>query len=327
MIKLRDIGIELANKGDYCTAMYFFKKAYDEGDPEALNDIAITYRFMGDYKSTIECLLDSDNKEDPRALCVLAELYENGIGVDADKEKALQLYEKAMKSSFGPAFYKAALLYLEDEENKDNEKKAFEILKKGVLCEDEKTPYNDFYLAKCYMSGYGTKKDSYLAFHYFNMAREGGVGEASYCLGGCYLFGIECEKDVSKAIDLIYESALSGITDAYYDLYDIYWKGEVIKPNKDIALYFLCSGIDKNNPKCHIAYAYINLNGSIGECANIDLARESILEFLKNKDQVDEEAMSYYEMIKVDYKELFNWEAIESNPYQYNNGIDICNLA
>jgi len=66
-----------------------------EDDDIFINGKGFIHELMGDYQQAHRCYLLSANKNNKFAQLNLAYLYDNGLGVDKDHEKAFIYYEKA----------------------------------------------------------------------------------------------------------------------------------------------------------------------------------------------------------------------------------------
>ena len=99
---------------DYGKALEWYKKAADQGLAEAVNNLGVLY-FYGhgvtqSYLVARVCYETAAEKGDANARANLAELYENGHGVAKDFQRALTLYREAAKQGSNDA--KAALARL-----------------------------------------------------------------------------------------------------------------------------------------------------------------------------------------------------------------------
>jgi TPR repeat protein len=113
-----------------------------------------------DYAKAAAGLQVLAEKGDPRAQSNLGALYENGLGVPKDAERAVGLYQRAA---------------------------------------DQGLPVAQFNLAEMYLKGLGAKKDEKQAFELYKKAAEHGLGEAQYKLGVLYTDGTGAPKDPQQA--------------------------------------------------------------------------------------------------------------------------------
>lgn len=142
-------------------------------------------------------------KGHPSAMEALGNFYVTGYGTEKDTKKALRMYEKAAKWGQATAQFKAGLIYISDEADRDAGK-GISYLKKAV-----KNGYYDaaYVLGVVYLEGEVEDKDINEARQWLELASENSISKASYLLGKMYdsqLFG---EDQMSKAIPLYSKAA------------------------------------------------------------------------------------------------------------------------
>ena len=124
----------------------------------------------------IEELTTKAEEGDPIAQTKLGVAYARGTGVDIDKKKAAELYQKAADQGLANAQWN---------------------------------------LAFAYVRGDGVEEDFAKALELFTLAAEQGYAQAEYDLGMMYLQGIGVEPDRTKAIAWIQKSADHGYKNAH----------------------------------------------------------------------------------------------------------------
>lgn len=92
---------------DYKSAFNNFEEAYKLGNLAAGSMVGIMY-YRGlhverDYKKAVKYLIEAADKGEPFAQFHLAQCYKNSHGVPHDKQKALELLQKAAKQGYEPA--------------------------------------------------------------------------------------------------------------------------------------------------------------------------------------------------------------------------------
>ncbi|GES87929.1 kinase-like domain-containing protein [Rhizophagus clarus] len=151
-----------------------------------------------------------------------------GIGINIDKQKAFELYQKAANS--GNVFGISSLGYCYSNEigTSFNDQKVFELYQKAVNLGNTRGICN---LGYCYENGIGTCVNKQKAFKLYQKAAN--LGSISVRginnLGGCYYDGIGTNIDRQKAFELYRGAAILGDSLAQYNLASMYEDGEVKK--------------------------------------------------------------------------------------------------
>ena len=120
--------------------------------------------------ATQQMALDCDNG-DNSACTMLADKYAKGDGMEADKDKALELYGKACGAGDGKACDSAGVWYMKDKENE----RAVELFQKSC---DAKEAMGCFHLGTMYEKGMGVEVDQTNSTRLFKQACAMGNQEA-----------------------------------------------------------------------------------------------------------------------------------------------------
>ena len=141
--------------------------------------------------------------------------YEEGLGVEINKLKSEECYQKAneLDGSVAEYFYDIA----KDYENKGSKTKAFEYYNKAITEDDTVALYWN-QLGLCYDNGMGTEVDGNKAFECYKNANEldNSIAAYWYNLGTCYDYGKGTEIDKNVAFNC-YNNAK--VLNPYDDLY------------------------------------------------------------------------------------------------------------
>ncbi len=159
------------------------QKKAEKGDTKAMASLAVDYLTVGEviegdsseqfFRECLEFAVNAKEANEPEAFRLLASLYENGYGVEQDKDKALEYYTAG--SDLGDALCQLSL---------------------GVR----------------YITGTDIPEDKEKGFELCMKSAEQGNGTARKAVGNCYQFGHGTEHDMKKAI-YWYEKALEIIDD------------------------------------------------------------------------------------------------------------------
>ena len=186
-----------------------------------------------DLEAWLQPLADAGS---PRAMTLLGIMYENGLGVDADPVKALELYQKAADLGYPQAIQNMAVSYRNGGLGlTEDDVKAREYLAKGVALDFAPSMTE---LALMLRDGEGGPVDAALSVALFQRAVALGdsLGTAEYA----YMLatGDGAEIDLPKARHLYEVAAAQGIDWAERDFAEMMELGEGGAINLDVALDF-----------------------------------------------------------------------------------------
>lgn len=131
----------------------------------------------------------------PEAAAQLAEFYEFGFGVPADRKKALELTLKAAASGSPRAMISLGNRCLDGNGVEHDPAKAFQLFDKAWRTG---YPRSASALGKCYLNGIGTGKDPARAFELFLMGAHAGDPESQYQLGLCFMGAVGTRMDIKS---------------------------------------------------------------------------------------------------------------------------------
>ena len=190
---------------------------------------------------------DSADNGDLDALYYLGTFYWNGIGVEVDYEKAVEIFHEVVEQ----AEDKDALFYLGYAYGNGtgalkNDERSFAYYKRSALA-GELTSKNN--LADDYYLGRGTKKDMEQALFWYRSSAEDGNDDACCTLGRLYQEGIGVKKDEVLSANY-YEKACKSNTEnqgleCYLRMAYCYYKGIGVKQNEKQAEEVLMDGFSK----------------------------------------------------------------------------------
>lgn len=214
----------------YVKAYEYFKVAALKNHPRA--NWLISKMF---FEGKIGNISDKDIKEGHKYLKVALELgsvaainsiglcYLNGIGVDKDRNVAIEYFEKAANSDYVYAHNNLGKIY---ERDGDLEKAYNHYLFSASL----KESWASNKLGYWHLKGIFVERDALKAYEYFNQALDVPLSILNYWAyfnlakffykNGNYAALIE--KNVDKAIEYFNKALLGGITEAYLELLEIY---------------------------------------------------------------------------------------------------------
>jgi TPR repeat protein len=157
--------------------------------PLAQFDLGLLYVAEGNGQKGVAMLQKAADQNLSRATTVLGEIYEFGIGVSNDEERAFAMYKKAA---------------------------------------DRQDPAAMYHLGKMYLEGKGVRPDIDLAINWFEKAAGAGESRAMISMGSIYLDNIYGKpKDIKKGLGWYEKAAESGSAEGMFRLSVLYLSGDL----------------------------------------------------------------------------------------------------
>ncbi len=257
---------------DLSTARDYFAKAINSGAAEGYVGMGQTYLYevenmdVETVDETQEELLSHDIEEmqtlayrnfqaahDKGILSgdyYLAILYQNGIYVNEDQEKAISLYEGVAATEDADLTEKyvvnqakvALALILINGEDEDKEQ-AISYLDSAV---EDDYKVAEYYLGVAYENGYGVEQDYEEAMKYFLQAAEHDYAPALNQIGYLYFNGYGVDTDYTQAVYYHKLAAAQDYTPAQINLGYMYENGYGVEQDLSTALAYYKLAEDKN---------------------------------------------------------------------------------
>ena len=152
--------------------------------PENIKKYNLAVKLLNENPSNSVKILKSLTKAgDPNGMCLLAELYLEGKGVEKSHGKAIELLEKAAKLNFAPAINNLGWLHDKGHGFKQDSTNAHNYYLKSAKLGFEAAQYN---LANAYHHGRGVSRDLIEATHWYRKAAIQGNKDSQFALGKLY---------------------------------------------------------------------------------------------------------------------------------------------
>ena len=184
---------------DHEKALFWYLEAAKQDEPAALTNAGRCYMFgIGtdrNIEKAIELLSKACAFGIPEAQSGLGIIYMNGVGVSADPQKAFELFSCAAEKNLPEAFNCLGLCYLDGIGVDKNLSKAIEC-----LCEERMYGTIEWENYQYICSRINIEELIELA--------DSGNAKAQCFLGSMYNHGINIEKDLNKAWNLIVQASL-----------------------------------------------------------------------------------------------------------------------
>ena len=209
----------------------------------------------------------------PQAAYELAALYESGLGVQQNYDRAKHYYEVAIQQGHEDAHFNLALLY-------NGEKAPFSDLKRARQLMNVVAKKGDveaqFVLANMLNSSSGQITSEPLqAVQWLSRAANRGHEKAQFQLGMHYLRGQNVARDTNAAYHWFTQAAKKNVAGAHFNLALMHERGDGIPANIDTAIRWYTSAADLGNAN---ALQNLGIKYLIGEqvAANTDKAMNLI---------------------------------------------------
>lgn len=271
-------------------ALEYFKKSFELEYLFAATPICTIYtrEEFFNIDEALKYAEMAESKGETTPYYIIGDVYRYGNHCEKNVNKAIECYQKAIKS-YNDAYLKLSDIYYFELKDYDNAQKYIDL----ALKEDPKNP--DFILQKGIFYYHGIQKDINLAKECFEKAASLGSHKAFSFLGMLYQLGEGCEKNLDKAMKYYRKasvdesstpySLIAGIYNekgqygeairlyrkdiqentysplAYYNLGCMYFKGEGVEKNYDLARECFEKAIQMNQRQAKTALGIMHYYG------------------------------------------------------------------
>ncbi|KAI7849263.1 hypothetical protein BDC45DRAFT_280814 [Circinella umbellata] len=249
--------------------VYWFQKAATLGDVAAQRELGMLYDsglgVTQNYEQAFILLQKAAAQNDPRATLLLGSYYQNGLGgIEPNVEKALEIYNQAVKLGATTAYYAAARVY----QSLGQYEQAFMQYKLAAqdnnLAEMSAGKYSKLMLSR-YTLGYyydssnipvvinnldGVTKE--LAFQSLDLlATQDEFPPSYYWLANCYYQGNGTDVNMEKALEFYLAAAHKTETvDAMVRVAHMYQQGQGMdEPNSVMAFKYYQASAEEQHPE------------------------------------------------------------------------------
>jgi TPR repeat protein len=185
-------------------------------------------------------LLNNQNNSD--FMYIFGYLNYHGIGTNFNKQKAIELYQKAAQLENSIAQFNLANMYIHGNGVDKDYNLAFELTKKLA---GKEIPIAIDKLGHCYYNGIGTDINNQKAFELFQKATDLGNSTGMNDLGYCYYSGTGTVVDKQKGYELYKKAANMDHYIAQFNLAYMYEIGNGVKKDIDQAIYWYKKSAEK----------------------------------------------------------------------------------
>ena len=279
------------------------------GDDKKQIELARLYIKQKSYAEAYKWYEAAARQGNPDGINGVGCCYKNGFAVDKNEEYAVQLFAKAADKGSERAQYNLAMAYYSGKGIDLDWEKAYFLFKK--LAENGE-PNSQYMVGKYHMINQlgsiswhlVSKRDTKIAFTWFEKSAKQGHSRAQYQLGMFYESGTDpCLRNIEKALSWYEKAADQGCNDAIFALGRLYTNG-IDEKNPDMARafkYFLKAA------KAGHAEAQYRVGVSLYYGKGIEIDKESAVLWLeKSASQRNESAQNLLIQLKSECAEVDN---------------------
>ena len=212
-------GYNFDQQGQYEDAVYWYRKAADQGLASAQSNLGNMYKLgLGVEQSDKQAVAWGRKAADQgyaSAQYNLGVMYRDGLGVEQSYMQAVVWFHKAADQGHATAHYNLGAMYRHGQGVEQNDKQADAWFRKAAEQGDADAQYN---LGVRYANGQRVEQSYKQAFPWFSKAADQGYTKAQYNLGVMYRDGLGVEQSDKQAIAWFRKAADQGYTDAQNNL-------------------------------------------------------------------------------------------------------------
>jgi TPR repeat protein len=216
----------------------------------------------GFYLTAMELALPRAQNGDAAAQTLVAELFEQGLGVKRDRKQAAFWYKQSAEGGDPAGMFKYALLLMDGRQVERDRKKADEYMKKAA---DAGNPSAQFNYGQMLVADTPGEKGLRAAMAYYEKSAEQGIADAQYALSQLYsnLQGLPPEK-TGRSREWLLRAARAGYDTAQLDLGIWLVNGVAGDRDYDAGFRWLKRAAEGGNvvAQNRLAYLYINALGT-----------------------------------------------------------------
>jgi Caspase domain/Sel1 repeat len=198
-------------RGDYGTALIWYRRGADLGDPQAEFDLAWAYQnglgVSANPAPAIQWYRRAAEQGHPMAANNLGVLYKNGAGTERDYAEAMRWYRLAADAGNAEAQNNIGVLFNNGQGVERNYKQAFGWFKRAAAAGNASAQIN---LGVLFKNGIGIPQNYEEAMRWFRRAADGGSPAGETNLGLMYENGLGVQRDHAEATVWLRKAAEAG---------------------------------------------------------------------------------------------------------------------
>jgi uncharacterized protein len=217
--------------------MEYYQKSLKLGFKKALNSIGLLYQLQNEFEKAKEFFeLSIKEENNHHAIHNLANLYEKGLGVPVNEDKAIELFEKSIKMGNHSSMCLMGVL----SEKKKNYKKSIEYYEMAIKNGNINAYHH---LGHLHLSGIGVEKNIEKSIEFFTLGSKHNHPKCLNYLGKlCVL-----DEDYENAKIFFERAAKLGDSNAMHNLGFLFERGFGVDEDIDKAILYYCMADKQNN--------------------------------------------------------------------------------
>ena len=213
-----------------------------------------------DYKGAREIAEAAAKTGDARAMAMLGVLYQKGLGVEADLNKAVDWYAQAAEKNNLGAQYSLAEIYLDGALGEPDPERGRFWLTKAARQGKPEAEHRLGLLAAA-----ETPPDWFEAADWFRKAANQGYPDSQYNLGVLYAEGKGVDQSKIKAGEWFAKAAVKGHPDAALDYGIMVFLGDGVKKDEKVGAEWMLVSARHGNPVAQNRVARLYATGRVFE--------------------------------------------------------------
>jgi TPR repeat protein len=287
---------------DFQKAMEYYQNSLKKGYKKALNNIGLLFQNQNQFEKAKEFFeLSMKEENNHHAIHNLANLYEKGLGVPVDEDKAIDLFEKSIKMGNHSSMCSIGML----SEKKKNYKKSIEFYEMAIKHGNVNAYHH---LGHLYLNGIGVDKNIEKSIEFFEL---GSKHDHPKCLND---LGKLCilDEDYDTAKIYFERAAKLGDSNAMHNLGFLFEKGFGGEKDIDHAILYYCMADKRNNSNSSNNLGLMHLKGKEIE-KDLKKAKEYFEKSIKlgNIQAIQNLGKLYYEEMNFEKSKELLEEAIQ----------------
>lgn len=235
-----------------------YQLAVSDLETEDVFQQAMRAYIAGDFNNMISIMKKLADQGYAKAQAKLGWIYERGLGVSPDYQKALEYYHKAMLKDDGFAYARLGFMYQRGVGVKRDYHKSVDYLKKSIA---RGNGHGYALLGYAHFVRAGVPRDYDEAHRYAKLAAEKGNGWGYAWLGRTYEFGLGVDVDYKKAFDM-YSKSIEYSSPLGLGLFGhMYLKGRYVDKDEEKGFKYIKAGADRGNPLATAMLGILYENG------------------------------------------------------------------
>jgi len=222
-----------------------YQTAVADMESEAVFQKAMHAYINKDFVEMIRLMKSLADQGYAKAQAKLGWIYERGIGVKPDYQKALELYHKAKDEDDGFAYARLGFMYQRGVGVEKDTLSSVELLRKSIA---KGHGLGHAFLGYAHFVRAGVARDYDEAHKHAKLAAEKGSSWGYAWLGRTYEFGLGVEIDYKEAHKW-YSKSIETSNPLGLGLYGhLFLKGRGVEKDEDKAYKYIKAGADRSNP-------------------------------------------------------------------------------